>query len=99
MSEFQYYEFRAIDRQLTPQEMEEVRKLSSRARVSRDRAIFIYSFGDFRGNSDEVLSKYFDVFLYTSNFDTKKLSFRLPTRLLKAQSLCPYEYEYIVEIE
>ena len=99
MSEFQYYEFRTVDRQLTPKEMEEVRKLSSRARVSRDRAIFIYNFGDFRGNSDEVLSKYFDAFLYISNFGTKKLSFRLPTRLLKAQSLCPYEYEYIVEIE
>ena len=99
MSEFQYYEFRTVDRQLTPQEMEEVRKLSSRARVSQNRAIFIYNFGDFRGNSSEVLFKYLDAFLYISNFGTKELSFRLPTRLLKVQSLCPYEYEDIVEIE
>ncbi|OJW47170.1 MAG: hypothetical protein BGO67_03590 [Alphaproteobacteria bacterium 41-28] len=99
MSEFQYYEFRTINRQLTQEEIEEVRKLSSRARVSRNRAIFIYNFGDFRGNADEVLLKHFDAFLYTSNFGTKKLSFRIPTRLLKTQSLCPYEYEYIVEIE
>ncbi len=99
MSEFQYSEFRTVNRQLNQKEIEEVRKLSSRARVSRDRAIFIYNFGDFRGNSDEVLLKYFDAFLYISNFGTKQLSFRIPTRLLKTQSLCPYEYEYIVEIE
>lgn len=99
MSEFQYYEFRTVNRHLTQKEIEEVRKLSSRARVSKDRAIFIYNFGGFRDNSDDVLLNYFDAFLYTSNFGTKKLSFRIPTRLLKTQSLCPYEYEYIVEIE
>lgn len=99
MSEFQYYEFRTVDRQLTPQEMEEIRKLSSRASVTKNRAIFTYSFGDFRGNSDDVLAKYFDAFLYVSNFGTKKLGFRLPTRLFKMQNLCPYEYEYVVEIE
>ena len=99
MSEFQYYEFRTVNRHLTQKEIEEVRSLSTRARVGRDRAIFIYNFGDFRGNSDEVLLKYFDVFLYISNFGTKQLSFRFPTRLLKTQNLCPYDYEYIVEIE
>ena len=99
MSEFQYYEFRTVDRPLTQQEIEEVRKLSSRASVTKNRAVFTYNFGDFRGNSDEVLAKYFDAFLYTSNFGTKQLGFRLPTRLFKAQNLSPYEYEYVVEIE
>ncbi len=99
MSGFEYYEFMAVDRPLSPQEEEEVGKLSSRARVSSNRAISTYNYGSFRGNSDEVLRKYFDAFLYISNYGTKKLGFRLPTRLLKSQSLCPYEYEYIVEIE
>jgi hypothetical protein len=36
---------------------------------------------------------------YVSNFGTKELSFRIPTRLLKTHNLCPYKYEYIVEIE
>jgi hypothetical protein len=99
MSEFQYYEFRTVDRQLTFQEIEEIRKLSSRTSVTSNRAIFTYSFGDFRGNSDDVLAKCFDAFLYVSNFSTKRLGFRLPTRLFKTQYLCPYEYEYVVEIE
>jgi len=99
MSGFEYYDFRAVDRQLTPQEMEEIRNLSSRSRVSRNRAIFTYNFGSFRGNSEDLLSKYFDAFLYVSNYGSKELSFRFPTRLLKTQSLCPYEYEHIVEIE
>jgi hypothetical protein len=99
MSEFQYYDFRTVDRLLTQQEKEEIRKLSSRARITKNRATFIYNFGDFRGNSDKVLAKYFDAFLYTSNFGTKQLGFRLPTRLFKAQHLSPYEHKYIVEIK
>ncbi len=99
MSEFQYYEFQTVDRHLTSQEMEDICKLSSRARVSTNRAVFTYQFGSFRGDTEELLMKHFDAFLYVSNFGTKELSFRLPTRLLKTQNLCPYEYENIVEIE
>ena len=35
MSEYQYYEFRAIDRPLTDQQMRELRVISTRAAISR----------------------------------------------------------------
>jgi hypothetical protein len=35
MSEYQYYEFQAIDHSLTDQQMRELRAISSRARISR----------------------------------------------------------------
>ena len=89
MSEFQYYEFQTVDRPLTQQEIEEVQKLSSRASVTKNGAIFIYNFGDFRGNSDDVLAKYFDAFLYISNFGIKTLGFRLPTRFLRHKIYVP----------
>ena len=34
MSEYQYYEFRAIERPLTPEQMRELRTLSSRAEIT-----------------------------------------------------------------
>jgi hypothetical protein len=37
MSEYQYYEFQAIDRPLTPEEQAEVQRLSSRVRRVRPR--------------------------------------------------------------
>jgi hypothetical protein len=35
MSEYQYYEFRAIDRPLNDQQMQELRAISTRAAISR----------------------------------------------------------------
>src|SRR5690606_11798313 len=67
--------------------------------VNRNRAVFTYNYGSFRGDTEELLVKYFDAFLYTSNFGTKELGFRIPLHLLNAKAFCPYEYEYAVDIE
>ena len=42
MSEYQYYEFQAIDRPLTPEEQEAVARLSSRVAPHPRRAVFVY---------------------------------------------------------
>lgn len=99
MSGFEYYEFQAIDRKLTKEEINKIGELSSRSRVNGNRAVFTYNYGSFRGNTEELLLNHFDAFLYTSNFGTKELSFRIPTSLFNAQALCLYEYEYAVEVE
>jgi hypothetical protein len=99
MSEFQYFEFRKIDGYLSKEEMTEIRRLSSRAKVVRQGAIFTYSFGDFRGSPQTLLANHFDAFLYISNFGTKELSFCLPSRLLQTEVLSPYSYKSIVKIE
>jgi hypothetical protein len=99
MSGFEYYEFQVIDRKLTKEEINKIGGLSSRSRVNKNRAIFTYNYGSFRGNTEELLLNHFDAFLYTSNFGTKELSFRIPTSLFNAQALCLYEYEYAVEVE
>ncbi len=99
MSGFEYYEFQAIDRKLTKEEINKIGGLSSRSRVNKNRAVFTYNYGSFRGNTEELLLNHFDAFLYTSNFGTKEISFRIPTSLFNAKALCLYEYEYAVEIE
>ena len=64
MSEYQYYEFQAIDNRLTDKEMAEISKLSSRVELSPSQAIFTYSFGDFRGVPEDLMEKYFDIMFY-----------------------------------
>ena len=82
MSEYQYYEFQAIDRPLTGKEMDELRSYSTRARITPTSFVNDYSWGDFKGNADAWMEKYFDAFLYLANWGTHILKLRLPTRLL-----------------
>lgn len=82
MSEYQYYEFQAIDRPLTAREMGELRSYSTRARITATSFVNDYSWGSFKGNVDEWMDKYFDAFLYYANWGTRVLKLRLPARLL-----------------
>ena len=60
MSEYQYYEFQAIDRPLHEAEQAEISRLSRRVTLTPRQAVFTYSYGDFPGNAIDVLGKYFD---------------------------------------
>jgi len=50
VSEYQYYEFLALDKPLTDEQRAELRKLSSRAEITATRFVNEYNYGDFRGN-------------------------------------------------
>jgi hypothetical protein len=92
MSEYQYYEFQAIDRPLTEKEMGELRSYSTRARITATSFVNDYSWGRFKGNADAWMEKYFDAFLYLANWGTHILKLRLPSRLLDlktARLYCP----------
>jgi len=82
MSEYQYYEFQAIDRPLTAKEMSELRSYSTRARITPRSFVNDYSWGSFKGDEDAWMEKYFDAFLYLANWGTHVLKLRLPSRLL-----------------
>jgi hypothetical protein len=83
MSEYQYYEFRAIDRPLTAEEMAELRSYSTRARITPTSFTNDYAWGSFKGNADAWMEKYFDAFLYLANWGTHVLKVRLPSKLLR----------------
>ena len=53
MSEYQYYEFLALDKPLTDEQRAELRKLSSRAEITATRFVNEYNYGDFRGNPEK----------------------------------------------
>ncbi len=90
MSEYQYYEFQAIDRPLTQQEQREVRSVSTRATITATRFTNHYEWGDFKGNSAVWMEKYFDAFLYLSNWGTHELMLRLPRRVLDLETAKRY---------
>jgi hypothetical protein len=52
MSEYQYYEFQAIDRRLIEREMQELRFYSTRAQITPTSFINVYHFGSFKGNAE-----------------------------------------------
>jgi hypothetical protein len=90
VSEYQYYEFRALDRRLTAEQQRRLRSLSSRAEISATRFTSEYSFGDFRGDPGRLLEEYFDAYLYAANWGTRELAFRLPRTLLDAETALLY---------
>ncbi len=90
MSEYQYYEFQAIDRPLTAAEMSELRSVSTRARITPTSFVNEYAWGDFKGQPDLWMERYFDVFLYLSNWGSRRLKLRLPPRLLNPATALAY---------
>ena len=90
MSEYQYYEFQAIDRPLTDREMATLRGFSSRATITPTRFVNNYSYGSFKGNTSEWMAKYFDAFLYLANWGTHELMLRLPARVLSLEAAQRY---------
>ncbi len=94
MSEYQYYEFQAIDRPLTPEEQEAVASLSSRVYPHPRRATFTYSFGGgLRRAPEELLAKHYDAMLYLANWGDRQLMFRFPKALIDLQAVQPYGVE------
>jgi hypothetical protein len=82
VSEYQYYEFLAIDRPLTDDERAEVRSLSTRARITATSFVNEYHWGDFRGHPGRLMERYYDAHLYVANWGTRQVMFRIPVDLL-----------------
>jgi hypothetical protein len=90
MSEYQYYEFQAIDRPLGPKEQAALRAISTRARITSTSFTNTYEWGDLKANPLNLLARYFDVFLYLANWNTRRLALRLPSRLVDMAELRSY---------
>lgn len=90
MSEYQYYEFQALDRTLTEREREALRSVSSRATITATHFTNHYEWGDFKGDPAVWMEKYFDAFLYVANWGTHELSLRLPRGLLDLKTAKRY---------
>jgi hypothetical protein len=78
VSEYQYYDFRAIDRPLTRKEMAALRSISTRAAIAATSFTNHYEWGDLKANPSKLLETYFDAFVYVANWGTHEFCIRLP---------------------
>ena len=79
MSDFQYYEFVAVDRPLSVNERKRLRAITSRATITSTRLVNTYEWGDFKGDPRALVAKYFDAFLYYANWGTRRIMLRVPS--------------------
>jgi hypothetical protein len=90
MSEYQYYEFQAIDRPLDRAAQEALRSISSRARITATSFTNHYEWGDLKGDPRRLMERWFDLHLYLTTWGTRRLMMRLPARFLKRADLAPF---------
>ena len=87
MSEYQYYEFQAIDRPLSEADRQALRDLSTRARITATSFTNSYEWGSFKGDAAKLMERWFDMHLYVANWGSRRLMIKLPTRLVERDRL------------
>lgn len=92
MSEYQYYEFLAVDRPLSETQRAQLRALSTRAEITATRFTNEYQWGDFRGDPRKMMEQYFDAHLYFANWGTRRLMLRVPRAALDTKTAEQYLY-------
>ena len=100
MSEYQYYEFQAVDKPLNEKDMQTLEDLSSRARITPTSFVNVYNWGDFQGDPLKLVTKYFDAFLYVANWGTHWFMLKVPRNLVDVdlvKKFCPGESARIHE--
>jgi predicted GIY-YIG superfamily endonuclease len=81
MSEYQYYDFRAIDQPLTKAEIAALQSISTRAAITSTSFTNHYEWGDLKADPLKLLEKYFDAFVYVANWGTRTFYLRIPHEL------------------
>lgn len=90
MSEYQYYEFVAIDQPLTAAQQRELRAVSTRGRISPSSFVNDYEWGDLKADPRDWMGRYFDAFLYLANWGTRRVALRLPLGVLSQDKVAAY---------
>jgi hypothetical protein len=87
MSEYQYYEFLAIDRPLDRTAQDALRSISSRARITATSFTNHYEWGDLKGDPRKFMERWFDLHLYLANWGTRRLMLRMPARSVNRKDM------------
>jgi hypothetical protein len=90
MSEYQYYEFQAIERPLDRAAQDALRSISSRARITASSFTNHYEWGDLKGDPRKFMERWFDLHLYQANWGTRRLMVRVPLGYLNQTEIEPF---------
>ena len=89
MSEYQYYEFLAVDRPLAESDRKILRELSTRARITATQFVNSYQWGNFKGDPAKLMERWFDLHLYCANGGTRRLMLRVTEALARSCAGAP----------
>jgi hypothetical protein len=87
MSEYQYYEFIAIDRPLTAKEVARLRSVSTRARITPTSFVNEYHWGDLKADPVDLMRRFFDAHLYLADWGSAVLMLKLPRECIEHKVL------------
>lgn len=99
MSEYQYYEFQAIDEPLTAEEQDELADISTRAEITRTSFTNEYHWGDLKADPLDFMKEYFDAHVYVANWGTHRLMLRLPRELVDLKGVKKYQNKTTVDVD
>jgi len=99
MSEYQYYEFAAIDRPLTRAQMAQLRAVSTRAVITASGFANHYEWGDLKADPADWMRRYFDAFVHTANWCSCRLALRVPLSTFRKAELEPFAAGHALTIE
>lgn len=99
MSEYQYYEFAAIDRPLTAAETARLRQVSTRGRISASGFVNHYEWGGLKADPADWMRRYFDAFVYTANWCSCRLALRVPLATFRKAELKAFAVGHALTIE
>ena len=83
MSYYQSYEFLALDRSLSSEQRDELRRYSTRAEISATRFYNIYHWGSFKGHPQQWLMHYFDAYLCQTASGPSTIGLAFPAKELE----------------
>ena len=98
MSEYQYYEFVAIDEPLTPKQMAELRARSSRASITPASFVNDYQWGNLKGDPVDWMWRYFDAHVYVANWCTCLLYLRVPKSVFGAEAFQAFKTKTVFSV-
>lgn len=78
MSEYQYFEFLAIDRPLNADDRAALRRISTRGEITSTRFTNEYHWGNLKADPLDFMKQWFDVHVYFANWGTRRLMLGLP---------------------
>jgi hypothetical protein len=87
MSEYQYYEFRAVDRPLDAAARAALRDISSRAQITASSFANEYNWGDLKADPIALMHDHFDLFFYTGFYSSRRFAMRVPKRLADSAAI------------
>ncbi|MDZ7852769.1 MAG: hypothetical protein U5L98_09040 [Halomonas sp.] len=93
MSEYQYYEFLAVDRPLSVEDQRALRTISSRARITATSFTNHYEWGNLKADPTRLLLRFFDLHVYVAMWGTKRLLIRLPGTALSLADLDVFQLD------